>query len=87
MRNEAAYSWTREGVSAAVEATMECWPRLREAFDVAATPGESNEAIAIWVVTLDPQGTPRLARIRSSVIEEGALQQVAQALRAALTER
>jgi hypothetical protein len=86
MRDEATYPWTREGVAEAVEAAMDCWPRLREAFVVAETPGEGSAAGGTWDVRLDPHGTCRMARIRSAVVQAGALQQVAQALRAAVPE-
>jgi hypothetical protein len=87
MQNEATYPWTREGVAEAVEAAMECWPRLREAFLVGETPGEGSAAGGTWTVRLDPHGTCRIARIRSAVVQAGALQQVAQALRAAVLEK
>jgi hypothetical protein len=87
MQNEATYPWTREGVAEAVEAAMECWPRLREAFVVAETPGEGSAASGIWGVRLDPRGACRIARLRSAVVHAGALQQVAQALRAAEPEK
>jgi hypothetical protein len=38
-------------------------------------------------VRLDPHGTCRIARLRSAVVQAGALQQVAQALRAAVLEK
>jgi hypothetical protein len=82
--NEAAYPWTREGVAEAVEDAMDCWPRLREAFEVAERPGEGDAQVATWDVRLDPHGSCRLARMQSRVIQAGALQQVAQALRAAV---
>jgi hypothetical protein len=87
MQNEATYPWTREGVAEAVEATMECWPRLREVFVVAETPGEGSGASGTWGVRLDPQRSCRIARLRTAVVESGALQQVAQALRAAAPEK
>ena len=86
MRDEETYPWTREGVAEAVEAAMDCWPRLREAFVVAETPAEGSAPAGIWDVRLDPHGTCRTARLRSAVVEAGALQQVAQALRAAVPE-
>lgn len=86
MRNQAIYPWTREGVAEAVEAAMDCWPRLREPFAVAEQPGEGSDAGGTWDVRLNPQGVCRMARLRATVIEGGALQQVAQALRAAAPE-
>jgi hypothetical protein len=85
--DEATYPWTREGVAEAVEAAMDCWPRLREAFVVAETPGEGSPATGTWDVKLGPRGSCRTARIRSAVVQAGALQQVAQALRGAEPEK
>jgi hypothetical protein len=87
MHNEATYPWTREGVAAAVDAAMDCWPRLRELFVVAEAPGEGSAAAGTWDVRLDPHGTCRRARIRSAVVQAGELQQIAQALRAAAPEK
>jgi hypothetical protein len=86
MPEQAAYPWTREGVAEAVDATMECWPRLREAFVVADAPGEGSVEGGTWKVRLDPHRDGRVARIRSDVVARGALQQIAQALRAAEPE-
>jgi hypothetical protein len=84
MNDQATYPWTREGVAEAVEDAMECWPRLREAFVVAPTPGEGSAASGSWDVRLDPHGSCRVARVPSDVVQRGGLQQVAQALRAAM---
>lgn len=84
MSDSAAYSWTRDGVAEAVEDAMDCWPRLREVFVVAPTPDEGGAASSTWDVRLDPHGQCRVARIPSDGVQRGAIQQVAQALRAAL---
>jgi hypothetical protein len=87
MPTESIYLWTREGVTEAVEDAMQCWPRLREPFVVADAPGDGDAASITWDVTLDPKGDCRMARIRATTIQGGALQQVAQALRAAAPEK
>src|SRR5688500_5065744 len=84
MNDQVIYPWTRDGVAEAVEDAMDCWPRLREAFVVAPTPGEGSAASGTWDVKLDPHGSCRVARVPSDVVERGAIQQVAQALRAAV---
>lgn len=86
MNQEATYSWTQTGVSQAVEDAMDCWPRLRETFVIAETPVSGSAAGGAWAVKLDPRGTCRVAHLTVGILQAGSLQQVAQALRAAVPE-